>query len=292
MVNDTDIQKYSSSAIIGSPFGDDVIFLQDLKDLRHSTAVRIGYNAILFCRSGRIQVEVSNSRQVACHAGQLLLLPANKLVFPVMTSDDADAVVMLLSDKMLKSVLTSQITIWNRAMYLDEIYVINGEPWTAGLEGFTKAILRDSDMYLYKEVVRAFLRIMLLMICEQLLLKTNQAGTGSHSTEHEKAIFDRFLSLLAAEECKRHRVAYYAGLLNITPKHLSTICRKVSDKPPIRWITESVMEDCYTLLTDSPLSVKEISNKLGFPNPSFFGQYFREQAGMTPLEYRIRHKTV
>jgi AraC-like DNA-binding protein len=34
------------------------------------------------------------------------------------------------------------------------------------------------------------------------------------------------------------------------------------------------------------MSIKEISNQMGFPNPSFFGQYFRDEAGMTPLEYR------
>ena len=48
--------------------------------------------------------------------------------------------------------------------------------------------------------------------------------------------------------------------------------------------------DGRLLLKDTDLSVKEISNRLGFPNSSFFGQYFREQAGMTPMAYRIEHK--
>jgi AraC-like DNA-binding protein len=50
------------------------------------------------------------------------------------------------------------------------------------------------------------------------------------------------------------------------------------------------MQDCYRLLSETDLTVKEISNRLGFPNSSFFGQYFREQAGVTPMEYRIEHK--
>jgi AraC-like DNA-binding protein len=64
----------------------------------------------------------------------------------------------------------------------------------------------------------------------------------------------------------------------------------VSGKNPMRWITEYVMQDCYALLKSTDLSIKEISNRLGFPNSSFFGQYFREQAGMTPMEYRTEHK--
>ena len=85
---------------------------------------------------------------------------------------------------------------------------------------------------------------------------------------------------------------YYAQAMNITPKYLSTVCKKVSAKNPMRWITESVMEDCYMLLKDTDLSVKEISNRLGFPNSSFFGQYFREQTGVTPVEYRVKQKNM
>ena len=85
-------------------------------------------------------------------------------------------------------------------------------------------------------------------------------------------------------------MSFYANSLNITSKYLSSVCKRVSGKSPIRWIIDSVMQDCYRLLSETDLSVKEISNQLGFPNSSFFGQYFREQAGVTPMEYRIEHK--
>jgi AraC-like DNA-binding protein len=53
------------------------------------------------------------------------------------------------------------------------------------------------------------------------------------------------------------------------------------------------MEDCYLMLRDTNKTVKEISDSLGFPNSSFFGQFFRRQAGMTPLDYRTKyHKNV
>jgi AraC-like DNA-binding protein len=109
------------------------------------------------------------------------------------------------------------------------------------------------------------------------------------STDRDKTFFRQFLFLLSHEQLKRQQVGYYADKLHITPKYLSTICRKVSGKSPIRWITDSVMEDCYEMLRSTNLTVKEISNKLGFPNSSFFGQYFREQAGMTPVEYRTKN---
>ena len=137
------------------------------------------------------------------------------------------------------------------------------------------------------------MRMMLLLICEDLLRHDDMAvkeDVGA-STGHDKELFNRFLMLISKQQQKKQQVAFYADLLNITPKHLSTVCKRVSDKSPLRWITECVMQDCYELLEESDLSVKEISNRLGFANSSFFGQYFREEAGMTPLEYRNKTKT-
>ena len=37
-------------------------------------------------------------------------------------------------------------------------------------------------------------------------------------------------------------------------------------------------------LTD--LIIKQICDKLAFPNPSFFGKYVKDHFGMTPLEFR------
>ena len=103
-------------------------------------------------------------------------------------------------------------------------------------------------------------------------------------------LFNQFLDLLHVEQIKRRKVGYYSAKLYVTPKYLSKVCSKVSGKTPMRWITEAVMSDCYQLLRDTQLTVKEISNRLGFPNSSFFGQYFREQAGITPIEYRSKYR--
>jgi AraC-like DNA-binding protein len=40
----------------------------------------------------------------------------------------------------------------------------------------------------------------------------------------------------------------------------------------------------------SDMTMQEIANDLNFPNASFFGRYFREHSGMTPLEYRTKYQ--
>ena len=273
--------------------GDEILFVDNLRDAKDLPYVRKSYNSIVHCRGGRIVVEMGGSHQVKVVPGQLLLMPAGKLMEPMLVSADTEASALLISDRMLKSVLGNQINIWNKAMYMREIYVVEGNDWLGGIQKYTRTVFKIEKMpLLSREIMVSFLRTMLLMVCEELLRHEDMALNTDTSSIHDKEIFNQFLQLLSSQEQKRQRVAFYADQLHITPKYLSSISKKVSGKNPMRWITESTMQDCYSLLKDTDMSIKEISNKLGFPNSSFFSQYFREQANVTPMEYRVEHKRV
>ncbi len=274
---------------------DEVIFLDNLNEVESLSTLspmKMDYNAIVHCRRGRVLLELGGNQQVKVMAGQMLLVPAQKLMHPMMVSTDVDAGVLLVSDSVLKSVLGTQIDIWNRAMYLHETYVIDIRRWSSTMQSHAHSVFKGENLALFREFVLAFLRIYLLIICEELLQQSKTSLNGNAlSTDREKRIFSSFLDLLQHEQQKRRQVSYYAEQLCITSKYLSTICRNVSGKSPMRWITDSVMEDCYALLRNTNLSVKEISIRLGFPNSSFFGQYFREQAAQTPMEYRNKYRS-
>lgn len=270
---------------------DEVLFVGNLRNAADLPVLRASYNTLVHCRGGRILVEVGGKQQVKVTHGQLLLIPAGKLVEPMLVSTDVEASALLVSDRMLKSVLGNQINIWNKAMYMKEIYVVEGNSWLLGIQDYTRTVFSQAKMpVLSNEIIISFLRTLLLMVCEELLSHDDMSLTNDASSIHDKEIFNQFLQLLSSQEQKRKKVAFYADLLHITPKYLSSVAKKVSGKNPMRWITESTMQDCYSLLTETDMSIKEISHKLGFPNSSFFSQYFREQANVTPMEYRSDHK--
>ncbi len=98
--------------------------------------------------------------------------------------------------------------------------------------------------------------------------------------------FQRFLDLLHSSEIKRHTVDAYASELCISPKYLTAVCKKNSGKTANEWITEQVLEDIRYYLKQTDLSIKQICDRLGFPNPSFFGKYVKDHFGMTPMEFR------
>lgn len=260
--------------------------LQDIQKVSTFSAIKMEHNAIIHCRKGRLLLEIGGGKQLKAHEGQLILIPTEKLLHPMMVSTDVEVSSLIVSDKMLRTILGPQIGIWNSAIYMQETFVIDGKRWTNILRDHSLAIFQGGDLKLGSEITMSFLRTLLLIVCEQLLRQESTSKAIDTSTDRDKEIFNQFLILLGHEQHKRRQVSYYAERLYITPKYLSTVCTRVSGKSPMRWITDSVMEQCYTLLKTTNMSIKEISNQMGFPNPSFFGQYFRDEAGMTPLEYR------
>lgn len=126
-----------------------------------------------------------------------------------------------------------------------------------------------------------------------ILLSYELAGIYAHDMpvkrepcSRQDILFRRFLSLLATDITISREVQYYADKLNITPKYLTIVTRQISGNSAANWITRSVILNAKALLSSTQLTIQQVSNKLNFPNPSFFGQYFLRHTGMTPKEFR------
>ena len=111
-------------------------------------------------------------------------------------------------------------------------------------------------------------------------------SSNNHETHKTDSHFQRFLDLLHATDVKRRKVESYANELCISPKYLTAVCKKNSGKTANEWITEHVLEDIRYYLKQTDLSLKQICDRLGFPNQSFFGKYVKDHFGMTPMEFR------
>ena len=247
--NNNELNERQNDLKTGADFTDalegEVMFLNDLREITNLSTMRKGYNTIIHCQGGRILVEIGGNQQIKIRPGQMLLIPAGKLVQPLMISTDVNASVLLISDKMLKSALGNQLSIWNKAMYMKEIYVVEEAGWVEAMESYARTIFKTGTLpVLYREIISSFLRMMLLMLCEELMRHEDMTTLNDASTTHDKEVFNQFLQLLSQQNQKRQRVSFYADKMNISPKYLSSICKKVSGKNPMRWITENAMQDC------------------------------------------------
>lgn len=113
----------------------------------------------------------------------------------------------------------------------------------------------------------------------------------SHTIVHNKKTrkdktFNDFLISLH-KSCREHReVSYYADQQCLTSRYFSTVVNEKSGKSPTEWIAIFVIAEAKRLLSDPIISIKEISNILNFPSQSFFGRYFKQHVGISPIRYR------
>ena len=98
--------------------------------------------------------------------------------------------------------------------------------------------------------------------------------------EHEEAtlraadIMSRFIRMLESGTYRTHRdVAFYAGELCVSPKHLHKISTQVSGRTPSYWIRQFTMMEIKHLMMRGKLTAKEVADRLNFDNTSHFSRY-------------------
>lgn len=74
--------------------------------------------------------------------------------------------------------------------------------------------------------------------------------------------------------------------IGISPNHLGYIIRTVSNATCAELINRNLLMQAKVMLKYSDQPAWEISDNLGFSNPSAFSKFFKREAGITPLSYR------
>ena len=104
------------------------------------------------------------------------------------------------------------------------------------------------------------------------------------------ALFRLFRKLLAENYRKEHELQFYADSLHVSQTYLSRVIRQVSGKTVNNYIAEALYTDARRLLVFTDLTVKEISEQLGFSDQSSFGKYFKKKSETSPANFRDEYK--
>ena len=99
-------------------------------------------------------------------------------------------------------------------------------------------------------------------------------------------IFRRFMLLLSENSNVNRSVKSYADELCVSPKYLTSVCRRHGDYTASGIIANAIVGRIKQLLLYSDMSIKEIATEMGFDNLSFFGKYVRKHLGLSPNNYR------
>ena len=79
------------------------------------------------------------------------------------------------------------------------------------------------------------------------------------------------------------QMAAQAGL---SPTHFSRLFSQQAGFPPMEYFIHLKIQRACRFLTLSPLSVKEISSRLGYSDQYYFSRIFHKVMGISPAAYR------
>jgi len=265
----------------------DIIIVDSIQKFAEINAAHIAMNVIMICTNGRIQAHM-NSIPMELNKNQVIIVPSNIVVTNFMVSPDFNLKAIFLTTSILQSILHDKMAIWNNVMYIQHNHII-----TLGNDDlkFYMQFYDTLNMFIghsqtnpfKNEIVHAILSAAIFAVCgefKMMLPKSNE------KRQQSSAHFQRFLELLHNNEVKYRPVESYANELCISPKHLTFICKKHSGKTANVWIREKVLEDIRYYLKNTDLSIKQVCDRIGFSNASFFGKFVKEHLGMTPMEFR------
>lgn len=102
----------------------------------------------------------------------------------------------------------------------------------------------------------------------------------------EQQLFSKFIQLVSKYGYKNRHIDFYASHLFISPRYMSALIKKVSGKSAKEWIDDTVITRIKIELKHTDKQVRQISDEMDFPNPSFFCKFFKRMTGITSQEYR------
>ena len=267
----------------------DIVLVDSIQKYVEVSSAHLSMNVIVFCIKGKIQA-LMNGQRLDLQEGQIAIVPPNVTVTDIMKSPDFNLKAMFFTNRILQSFLREKISVWNDMMYIRRQYVfpLSDDHIDLYNHFYDMLLLSFSQKFnsrYHTDIIQSLFQAAILVCCGML----EQNLVSDSNVRHEKTAdyhFKHFLDLLNASPYKRRSVASYANELYISPKHLTAIVKKCSGKTANQWIKERLLEEIRFYLKQTDLCIKQVSDKLDFPNPSFFGKYVKEHLGMTPGEFR------
>ncbi len=276
---------------------DDIVLVAGIELKENTDSIKTPRNAFYFCHKGSIVIETAEA-EYTVHAGETFICPTGTYMRLKHLDPDAVFSALGLTDRILQSLLNTNMHIWNNIVYVLKERVAkpsSGEDseherimgWH--FSEMMSALIQMKTHPFRKQMIYLLLQTGLMGFCgryKESATKVRTVEPLDNGASQAQIIFTKFMELVQNEPIKHQPVYYYAEKLCISSKYLSYVCKQISGKSASEFIQSAVLGEIIHYLESTTLSVKEISCRMGFPNISFFGKYVKTYLGMSPNKYR------
>ncbi|GAA4734933.1 AraC family transcriptional regulator [Flavisolibacter ginsenosidimutans] len=139
----------------------------------------------------------------------------------------------------------------------------------------------------YIEVIRATLDIFFIEFIRQS--RGSQDLTKKTNSYAQERLED-FLELLSVHITSQKQVSQYAELMRLSLYQLNAITKATIGKPALEVINEQIILEAKRYLLATPSQVKDIADRLGYEDISYFIRFFRKHTSYSPEAFRQNFK--
>ena len=125
------------------------------------------------------------------------------------------------------------------------------------------------------------------MLHARMYLKQLPIDYAEGNTRSEE-LYNQFRDAVERYYNRYADVAFYAEQLNVSPRYLGQVTRRIAERSPKAIIDERITTEIALLLTTTNKPLKEIALQLGFSSQAHLSRYFKKQKGVSPSEFKSR----
>jgi len=123
-----------------------------------------------------------------------------------------------------------------------------------------------------------------------LVMIGQEVGSNPITHDKQEATYRQLLYLVNLHFMKPCKVDFYAKELSTTTRRLNLICKQVAQMSIMDVIEMRRLQEAKLHLISSDKRIQEISAEIGYREPSYFINVFKNRFGITPQEFRLNMK--
>jgi AraC family transcriptional activator of pobA len=130
-------------------------------------------------------------------------------------------------------------------------------------------------------------------LCLVWIDRNSQSGPITRPTAAER-LMHRFSALIEANLHQGQTTTDFANQLNVTLTHLSRACKAQSGRTAAHLLAERLTIEAREELSKNDITVRAVSERLGFSTPGNFSRFFQRNTGESPRNFisRLTHTSL
>lgn len=252
-----------------------------------SFPIQLDMNVCFLCTSGQIDLEIDLTKYTL-HEGDAAMILTGSFLRVIGIKDSARIAFIAINSDFLKYVGNVK-TVIEHVNKVKRMPVSHMDPdmmeESLMIYNEIKKKLSNPDFRFKEEVAKSYIQIMLCNFFDRFVLK-NETTEEQAPKSRKEELFTNFIKLVKDNYLNHRSISFYADILCVSPKYLSSVVHKVSGKYATDWINQYVILEAKSMLRMEDTNIKDVSNHLNFANQSFFAKFFKKHTGYTPKEYK------